>query len=203
MINDYREELGLKELYTEEILNITAEKYAAVLFEEKRISHTDKYGKRVLDRYRKEGGTGNKAGEILGTGRSVEGIFTAWKESGTHNRLITGDNWLRIGTAVVEENGVYVAIVLFSVSIVENYVITVNDSYMLSLEIIEGSNNPLFFSNLERDLNKKEMDNSGIYKLFFNRDELPVLLTIMVESNDKLKKTDFLFIDGMKSLKTH
>lgn len=56
-INEYREEHGISRLYIEEILVKTAGKYAAVLLEENRISHTGRSGRRVLDRYRDEGGT--------------------------------------------------------------------------------------------------------------------------------------------------
>jgi len=193
-INNYRTDQGLNSLVIEDSLSITAHKYALELIEEGRLNHIDNNGGRVLNRYRASGGTAVKAGEILGTSTDLQHIFDAWKESPSHNRLMKNDKWQRIGSAVIEDQGNLVALVLFSNSLVETVIIENYDEHVTVL--IKSINKwklhfPLSF-NSEEILS--EPDDSITYFFRFELSELPVLIPVSGEFGGKNKMSDFLYI---------
>jgi hypothetical protein len=196
-VNEYRNERGLTSLFIEENLNRTAEKYAQVLIEEGKISHIDKSGRRVLQRYYDEGGTAVMAGEILGTAKNLNEIFTAWKNSETHNRLLLDPKWNRIGFSFLEKNGVYVGVMLFSTSLIDGYtIIAAEDLIHVQITSIDRDRNlhfPKEYSKIS----------TYTYEMILKHDELPLLLPVSYDFEGTKKISDFLYIPDLLLNETH
>lgn len=203
MIQRYRIDHGLGSLVSEEILNVTAEKYAHELQLRNRISHVDIRGNRVLDRYKANGGTAVEAGEILGTSRDCREIFSAWQSSETHNNLMLDPKWTRMAATVVETDGIYIAVVLFSVSAIEDLSqLTDNETVRLTIDSIKDKK--LYFPNWVSFIEKPvRSDGIRVYELSFAGDTLPVIVSVLNESNGEKKMSDFLYIEEIKLFKNH
>ena len=204
LINEYRKNNDLQTLIVENTLNNTASEYAEVLLNSGSLSHIDRNGNRVLDRYRLEGGTAVQAGEILGSSSELSDIFEAWKISIPHNMMMMDSKWLRIGSAVLERDGVYVAVVLFSGSSLSSYRFVPEEK---SVKVILKSiynNKEIFFSqhiyNISDSYGKLNLQESFIS---IPIDRLPLLLSLYIESGGINKMSDFLYIPEIIKLKTH
>ncbi|MBI9100590.1 MAG: CAP domain-containing protein [Spirochaetaceae bacterium] len=202
-INDYRISNGLDELIIEEKLMETALQYARVLAEEKRISHVDTEGGRVLDRYRAAGGTAVTAGEILGTSPETELIFEAWKESDSHRELILDPKWYRIGGALAKEGEQVIAVILFSNSqIDELFYKRLNNSVNVQIKTI-GNIELSFGGFLPVDSVYMKNEDIQIYQVSIFRDQLPLLIPVSRNFNGIKKITDFLYIPDEILNETH
>lgn len=178
-INRFRRSEGLTELLTEKRLQETADDYCAVLAASGILSHVDENGNRVLDRYRLHGGSGSRAGEILGTSPDQDRLMEAWIASPDHRRVILNPFWTRIATSTTQKNGQLVAVVLFSVSTIENYsVFTDGEELRLSIIPLAGE---------ELSLSQEPP---------FKRENLPLLLVINGGS-------DFLYLSDTFFKSTH
>lgn len=194
LINQYRTEQGLGRLVLEDNLNYTAQKYAIELVHEGRLSHVDKNDNRILDRYRFCGGTAVEAGEILGTSTDVSHIFEAWKNSPSHNTLMINGKWIRIGSAIVENEGNYVAVVLFSTSLIKTLETQdLDQSVQVSLVCIDN-----FELHFPPEINVRKIEdatcNSAIYRFFIPSLELPLVIPVSGKIGREFKMTDFLYI---------
>ena len=202
-INDYRISNGLDELIIEEKLMETALQYARVLAEEKRISHVDQEGGRVLNRYRAAGGTAVAAGEILGTSPETELIFEAWKESDSHRELILDPKWYRIGGALAKEGEQVIAVILFSNSqIDELFYKRLNNSVNVQIKTI-GNIELSFGGSLPVDSVYMKNEDIQIYQVSIFRDQLPLLIPVSRNFNGIKKITDFLYIPDEILNETH
>lgn len=202
-INEYREANGLPILIIEDTLNKTAALYARELMEQKRISHVDKKGRRVLDRYRAAGGTASEAGEILGTSTDRALMFSAWQESSEHNQLILDPKWMRIGASTVEENSLLISVVLFSISLIDEMNIEKNQqNILLNITAVEGKR--LFFDRGLELLQIEEIESDGTtYSFCIESGNLPVLLPLYGEIGGVKKITDFLYVSDNFFPKTY
>ncbi len=203
-INDYRIINGAEPLIVEQALNITAEKYGEILFDEGRISHLDSQGNRVLQRYINQEGTACEAGEILGTGRSKNDIFRSWLNSESHEKLLSDSKWLRIGTALVEREGVFVAVVLFSTSLIQKYSFELDDDILtLSIETIKVENDIIFSPNILSSFNTNYRVGLNNYLFKLSKEELPMLITVSVESEGRIAISDLIYLREIKYNKSY
>ena len=200
-VNAYRQSSGLSPLVLEHNLEQTAEKYAAVLTYSGRLSHIDAQGKRVLDRYRDEGGTATHAGEILGTSRALPEIFAAWKQSQTHRMVILDPQWLRIGSHSVYTNGVYTAVVLFSNSIIRQYKIIFNHEGV-RVEIAPLLDRVIFSPAHKIMETVSEEEKPKRFSFPLAKEQLPLVLPLYTKIEGLNKITDFLYIKSSNSFKT-
>ncbi|MBN2657054.1 MAG: hypothetical protein JXR86_08330 [Spirochaetales bacterium] len=184
-INQFRASRGLSVLVPESSLEKTAEQYCGELQETGLLSHTDRRGKRVLDRYREKGGTGVKAGEILGSSADRETLFRAWIDSPAHFQIMTDPGWTRIGAAVKERGEQLVAVVLFSNSLIDSLSSEpAGSSIELILTVLPGRGASL------RGSAPPEDDKITIE---LDRGELPLLLILEGFSDGKRYPSDFIY----------
>jgi len=194
MINGYRLSKGLSPLVAEDFLEKTADEYCLSLETSGFLSHRDSGGKRVLDRYRKGGGTAVKAGEILGTSPDLERMFRAWIDSPSHLDILTGSEWTRVGTALREVDGQLISVVLFSSSLLEKKEIVLNgEEINLILTVIPGR------QALARGISSSE---TGEIALTLERRELPLLLVLEAFEGEKRVPSDFIYLSD-NFLETH
>ncbi len=194
LINQYRTEQGLSSLIVEDALNRTAEKYAFELIRVGRLSHSDLDGHRVLNRYGESGGTSTDAGEILGTSSDISLIIDAWKDSPTHNQLLLGEKWLRIGVYIAESDGNKVAVVLFSISQIYSFEQkSLHGNIEIIIEAVEGRE--LIFPNHINSLDISVDNKSNRqYRIQFPVEELPKLIPVSGDFQGIKKMSDFLYI---------
>lgn len=168
-INAQRLSEGLNVLIEEEYLHITAESYVSTLERTGLLSHEDAMGQRVLDRYRQIGGTAGRAGEILGTSISLSEIYSAWFNSPEHKKVILNPLWKRIGQGIIKKDSQYIAVVLFSNSIIDNYqVYYENDFVQVQIEPIEGYSINLFGDYIETiDQSMYRIEGNDLPRLLF------------------------------------
>lgn len=121
-VNEHRESLGLTTLYIEPSLQDTAENYLDELIARGALSHMSINGEGLMDRYRRYGGTAWSVGEILGTQSSTEDpkrLIELWIDSPEHKSVLEGQQWSAMGFAIQEINQSWVAVVLFSNSVIQ------------------------------------------------------------------------------------
>ena len=118
--------------------------------------------------------------------------------------MMMDSKWLRIGSAVLERDGVYVAVVLFSGSSLSSYRFVPEEK---SVKVILKSiynNKEIFFSqhiyNISDSYGKLNLQESFIS---IPIDRLPLLLSLYIESGGINKMSDFLYIPEIIKLKTH
>jgi hypothetical protein len=204
MINEFRSERGLTTLFYEANLARTAAEYASILVEQGQISHIDDQGNRVLNRYKAVGGTAVKAGEILGTAVELSEIFTAWIESESHYQQIINRDWRRIGCSILEKNGVFVAVVLFSNSLIESFSIHPGDtSLRLSIVPVDKKYSLKFSDNFSNKGDSIFEEGREHYELVIEKEDLPLLLSIYGESYGIKDLSDFLYIPDDLLKKNH
>ncbi|MDA3852336.1 MAG: hypothetical protein PF447_13860 [Spirochaetaceae bacterium] len=123
LINDYRLDQGLNALFIEAPLNETARLYARKLLKEQSLHHRDAQGHGPIDRYREQGGTALRVGEILGT-QQTEGsnahMFQLWLESPTHKGQLDNTQWSCMGYSKIQNEIAQVQVVMFSNSLILN-----------------------------------------------------------------------------------
>lgn len=186
MINQYRLTLGLPELISEEALNNTASLYVQELLGTGKLSHVDSKGERVLDRYKREGGTAIRVGEILGTSPDLQDLMSFWIASPDHRNLIMDTNWSRIGSALLKNDDQYIAVVLFSDSVIKKIIKRkLSDRVVLSIDPLSGE---------EISIRGFTAMGSGSVKLDFKAQDLPVLLIVDRKKEEKIRSSDFIYV---------
>ena len=79
------------------------------------LSHWSLDGSRVVERYRRAGGSGLSAGENLGAGESIRSIVEAWMESPSHRRNILNPDWYSAGAGIIRmEGGRIIVVTVFN-----------------------------------------------------------------------------------------
>ena len=119
-INGCRESEGLNPLTEETFLVSSARSYASELQERGILTHRDRFGQGPRDRYVVFGGSALAAGEILGTcagDAPFDELAEAWWTSDTHREQIMNTRWTCIGIGMEEKEGVLIACVEFSSSL--------------------------------------------------------------------------------------
>lgn len=139
-LKEVREKSKLRTLRRSALIDQVASRYARQLVLRGFLSHEDpSSGERGLDRLRAGGSTAFKAGEVLGTGKSKRAIREAWLRSPKHRQVLVGSDWFRygVGEAQTEEN-VFVAVLLFSSSIMQSRLREDGARNRLSFSLIPG-----------------------------------------------------------------
>ena len=112
-INRIRSEEGLTALLPSGPAEEAAREYTEDLAAGAPFSHVDAAGNTADRRYRDAGGTGLKAGEILGRGPDLLSIFAGWLESPRHREVLLGPDWTRGGVGITSRDGTVYAAVTF------------------------------------------------------------------------------------------
>ena len=204
LINDYRVNNGLQRLIYEDTLRITAEKYTQILISDKRISHIDREGGRVLNRYKAMGGTATNAGEILGTSTELLQIFEAWKNSDSHRKVILNPKWKRIGLNSGVTGESVVSVVLFSNSLIDNihYEVFQNKQRMNFDWILENSE-PDFPDHINAEITVDKQNQFDTYSLLFEVENLPILIPVYNRIEGRKEISDFIYIPDILLDETH
>ena len=114
-INALRANHGVGPLRMDEAAMIIARTHAHQLARRRTLSHRSPDGRRVLERYRGEGGTGLTAGENLGAGDSVVAVIDGWMESASHRRNMLNPQWSALGVGFYPlEGGRLVLVAVFT-----------------------------------------------------------------------------------------
>jgi len=113
-LNRSRLDLGLAELREEGILSRTAREYALALLNSKWLSHRDAAGRTALERYRAQGGTAVRIGEVIGAGASAGAVARAWMESPGHREVILRPEWTHAGWGRAQAGELRVWVILFT-----------------------------------------------------------------------------------------
>ena len=114
---------GLAGLRADPVLARTAEAHARYLAGIGRISHRDARGGDALDRYRAEGGSAVRIGEIVGAAGSVAGVRAAWEKSPSHKAVVLSPEWTHFGWAVVPSGAARGCVMLFAREPVEDLLV--------------------------------------------------------------------------------
>jgi len=112
-INAIRKTGQLSTLEEDTVLTNTALRYSEELFQIGKLTHTDTLGNKALGRYREQGGTVLRVGEILGVGTEVDSIITAWLESASHKAVMLNPQWTHCGYGIWESMGLKIIVMLF------------------------------------------------------------------------------------------
>ena|GEM_PF-3605912 len=116
-VNEVRSRHGVLPVRFDVSAADAARSHAADLAVRRTLSHVGPDGSRVVERYRRSGGTGLRAGENLGAGDSIPSILNGWMSSDAHraNMLDAGWKTAGIGIAAIEGERI-VAVLVFSCS---------------------------------------------------------------------------------------
>ncbi|GEM_PF-1286720 len=213
-INELRKANSLHALERDHLLESTASKYAKQLGARGIISHRDQSGNRAMDRYRREGGTPVRVGEIIGAGNNFDSIWKLWIKSTTHREVILDPLWSHVGIGIDETNGVYV--ILFTTHYTRNLKVTLKKSDGISYVSVTGIMDtsliataliptiyagsktkkakitPILFVGYKRYMPVEWDENSGIFKFIIEKKDFS-FCRIAVDINDsKLLYTDLL-----------
>jgi hypothetical protein len=109
---------GLAALEEDELLCRTAQSWARVLAAAGRIGHRGADGSTALDRYRAQGGTEARVGEIIGAGPSLLEVERAWEKSASHRDAVLKPYWTHAGWGSAPAGESRVWVVLFTRKVV-------------------------------------------------------------------------------------
>lgn len=104
LINDYRQQNGLKPLTLDPMLTEAAKAHSRDLAKSDRISHYGSDGSSPWDRVKRTGYAAKVAAENIGTGQaSLEEVVKGWKESEGHNKNLLLPDAEDMGIALVHD----------------------------------------------------------------------------------------------------
>lgn len=115
---------GLAALEEDELLCRTAALWARALAVAGRLAHRGADGSTALDRYRGQGGTEARVGEILGAGPSLPEVERAWERSASHRDAVLKPYWTHAGWGSAPAGDSRVWVVLFTQKVVRNLRVT-------------------------------------------------------------------------------
>ncbi|MDC7223030.1 MAG: CAP domain-containing protein [Spirochaetales bacterium] len=181
-INDVRVEQGLNRLMLEDSLVQCSDFYAGELRERGFLSHRDEREGGPLERYKRAGGTALAVGEILGTTSSdapESELLEAWWESSSHRAQIINPKWTCMGISLDVREGVIIAVVEFSSSLLTEYRFVGGEEKVLFLFKALPDQDHLEFSfPLEDRLLLWERGEEGM--LEFSVNDFPLLMEVEV-----------------------
>lgn len=131
----WRKQEALPLLYSQALLDKTALQYAHDLVAAQRLTHSLS-GKSPLERTRLQGDTATKVGEVIAVAVKPAQVIEGWRESSTHNELVTGDEWRQYGLASLtlnDDEGRTLVVMLFSNSLIQTQEI---DEKTLTLSLL-------------------------------------------------------------------
>ncbi len=131
-LNGLRVAAGAPPVQADEVLSQTALDWAGTLAKAGVISHRGSDGSSALDRYRAQGGTEVRVGEIIGAGARLSAIEQGWEESPSHRALALRGYWTHAGVGECPADpGGRVCVVLFCVKLVDGLQISQERSQLL------------------------------------------------------------------------
>jgi len=122
-LNGIRRNVGVPVVAPDPLLSRTAALWAERLAAAGILSHRGDDGSTGLDRYRAQGGTEVRVGEILGAGPGLVEIEKGWMASAEHLQLALSSGWTHTGWGSAPSGGSQVAVMMFTEKRVENLLI--------------------------------------------------------------------------------
>ena len=105
------------------LLSRTASLWAARLAEAGLLSHRGDDGSTGLDRYRAQGGTEVRVGEILGAGPDLVHVEKGWMASAEHRELALSPGWTHAGWGSAVSGASLVTVMMFTEKMVQDLLI--------------------------------------------------------------------------------
>jgi len=122
-LNGMRHGVGASPVARDALLSETAARWAARLAAAGFLSHRGDDGSTALDRYRAEGGTEVRVGEILGAGPGLTDIEMRWMASAEHRQLALSPGWTHTGWGSAPSGASLVTVMMFTEKRVEELLI--------------------------------------------------------------------------------
>jgi hypothetical protein len=119
-INAARRAAGAANVRPDPVLSITAQTWATALAAAGTLTHRGAGGSSALDRYRAQGGTEARVGEIIGSGGSLAAVEAGWLASAEHKRLIGEASWTHAGWGSASFGSSEVWVIIFCQRLVED-----------------------------------------------------------------------------------
>lgn len=118
-LNSMRHRGGAAAVEGDAVLSETAALWAARLSAAGILSHRGDDGSTGLDRYRAQGGTEVRVGEILGAGPALVDIERGWMASEEHRQLVMSPGWTHAGWGSALSGASQVTVMMFTEKRVE------------------------------------------------------------------------------------
>ncbi|MGO9309440.1 MAG: CAP domain-containing protein [Spirochaetia bacterium] len=122
-LNGVRYRAGAAAVTGDALLSETAALWAARLAAAGTLSHRGNDGSTALDRYRAQGGTEVRVGEILGAGPALPAIEKGWMESAEHRQLALSPLWTHAGWGSAASGTSQVTVMMFAEKVVAGLLI--------------------------------------------------------------------------------
>jgi hypothetical protein len=113
-VNGIRQNVGARPLAEDPVLSKTAELWAARLAEAGILTHRGDDGSSGLDRFRAQGGTEVRVGEILGAGPDLLHVEKGWAASAEHRELALQRGWTHAGWGSAASGTSVVTVMMFT-----------------------------------------------------------------------------------------
>jgi hypothetical protein len=131
-LNGLRAAVRAPAVQEDELLSLTALDWARTLAHAGIVSHRSADGSDALDRYRANGGSDARVGEIIGAGPTLSVIERAWGESPSHRALALRSYWTHAGVGEYPSGlSSTVCVVMFCVRLVDGLRVTRENSQVL------------------------------------------------------------------------
>lgn len=119
-INSLRGSAGAPVVEQDEVLSRAARAWAKALASSGVLSHRGVDGSTALDRYRAQGGTEVRVGEIIGAGSGLPAVERGWAASPDHRQLTEDPAWTDAGWGVATTGSTEVWVVVFCQKLVDD-----------------------------------------------------------------------------------
>jgi len=113
-LNSVRQRAGAPSVSPDPLLSRTASLWAARLAAAGLLSHRGDDGSTGLDRYRAQGGTEARVGEILGAGPDLVHVEKGWMASAEHRQLALSPGWTHVGWGSAASGSSQVTVMMFA-----------------------------------------------------------------------------------------
>jgi hypothetical protein len=113
-LNSVRQRAGASPVSADALLSRTASLWAARLAEAGLLTHRGDDGSTGLDRYRAQGGTEARVGEILGAGPDLVHVEKGWMASAEHRQLVQSRGWTHAGWGSAVSGSSLVTVMMFT-----------------------------------------------------------------------------------------
>ncbi|NOY10100.1 MAG: CAP domain-containing protein [Spirochaetes bacterium] len=197
-LNSARKNYSLPALKPDSGLSFTAIKYSQKLLKNAELSHIDKNGRNGLDRYRKNGGTSLRVGEIIGAGNSIARIEKAWLKSGTHREVILDPYWTNCGIGVSVQGNIFIVVVMFTRIYTKNLKLQYSGTNLALSGIFlsrfrKNIKNPLLFSGFSSIKPSRWNPGSGEFTFIIDVKKLsPYIRLGYITADDRMVFSDIL-----------
>jgi len=119
-LNAARRAAHVAPVFPDALLSETAAGWASRLAAYGILTHRGDDGSTALDRYRADGGTEVRIGEILGAGTAARRIEEAWMASPEHREVAVSPDWTHAGWGSARSGSSLVMVMMFTRKLVES-----------------------------------------------------------------------------------